>query len=258
VNILEAIVAERREDVVRISAGVPRAELERHAADRKHHSLAAKLGGPGEHVISEMKKASPSAGLLRPLYEPGKIARIYEQNGASGISVLTEPRHFMGDASHLKEVREEVELPILRKDFMCEVYQVYEAAAWGADVILLIIAALGTPELRDLYDAAMGCGLDVLAEAHTADEVHQALEFENAIVGVNSRNLKTLKTDLNVAMELGGLIPDSRLSVAESGIKSRGDIEMLKTVGYRGFLIGEVLMSQGDPGAKLRELLGKA
>ena len=256
-NILEAIVAERREDVTRASAGVPQAELELLAAAREHHSLAAKLAGEGDHVISEMKKASPSAGLLRPLYEPGKIARIYEDNGASGISVLTEPRHFMGDAAHLREVRSNVGLPILRKDFMCDVYQVYEAAAWGADVILIIIAALAVSELRALYDAAMECGLDVLAEAHTPDEVSLALEFENAIIGVNSRNLKTLKTDLNVAMELGSLIPDSRLAVAESGIKSRGDIEMLKTAGYRGFLIGEVLMSQGDPGAKLRELLGK-
>jgi len=258
VNILEAIVAERREDVARASARTSRAELERVAAGRIHHSLIEKLREPGCHIVSEMKKASPSAGLLRPVYQPARIAQTYEESGASGISVLTEPRHFMGDAAHLQEVRQTVDIPVLRKDFMCDIYQVYEAAAWGADVILMIVAALSDSELRGLYEAAMDCGLDVLAEAHTADEVKRALEFQNAIVGVNSRNLKTLKTDLNVAMELGELIPESRLSMAESGIKSREDLQNLSSVGYKGFLIGEVLMSHGNPGLKLKELLGEA
>jgi indole-3-glycerol phosphate synthase len=203
-----------------------------------------------------MKKASPSAGLLRPDYRPAEIGALYEERGAAGISILTEPRHFLGTPEHVQQVRAVVDLPILRKDFMCDAYQVWEAAAWGADVILLIVAALDAAELTDLHAVAQEAGLDVLVESHTAAEVELALALDDAIIGVNSRNLKTLKTDLQVAVDLAPVMPPDRICVAESGIKTRADIEMLLDVGYNGFLIGEALMSEGDPAAKLGELLG--
>jgi indole-3-glycerol phosphate synthase len=169
--------------------------------------------------------------------------------------VLTEPRQFLGSEQDLRAVRDAVALPILRKDFMCDVYQVYEAAAWGADAILLIVAALDDESLHGLYEAASACRLEVLAEAHTAGEVRTALSLEQAMIGVNSRDLKTLKTDLSVAAELARLVPPDRVSIAESGIRSRKDIEKLEELGYNGFLVGEALMAEDDAGAKLRELL---
>ena len=207
-------------------------------------------------MIAEVKKASPSAGLLRPDYRPGEIALAYAEAGASGVSVLTEPAHFLGSEAHLREVRQAVELPVLRKDFMCDAYQIVESAAWGADVVLLIVAALDSGSLRELYEAAISLGLDVLAEAHTAGELEAALGLEQAIVGVNSRDLGTLRTDLAVARALAPLIPKERLAVAESGIRTGSDICELARLGYDGFLVGEALMAEGDPGATLRRLRG--
>lgn len=255
-DLLHSIMAERRLDVETAKQRTPLETLQQHAENRTHHSLAELLAKlPGTCVIAEMKKASPSAGLLRKDYRPGEIARAYKEAGAAGISVLTEPRHFMGEEQHLREVREAVDLPVLRKDFICDVYQVYEAASWGADIVLLIVAGLDRSMLRTLYEETLICGLDVLAEAHTREEVKTALELEKAIVGVNSRDLKTLKTDLSVTRQLAGCIPVDRLSVAESGIRKRSDIEKLEELGYNGFLIGETLMREKDPGKKLKELL---
>ena len=254
-NILDKIMSERRADVAEARGTVPVELLKEMAAGRAHHSLVERVAA-GSCIIAESKKASPSAGLLRPDYDPAALAREYEDAGAGGISVLTEPRHFLGDESHLRAVREAVSLPVLRKDFMCDVYQVYEAAAWGADVILLIIAALESDVLCELHAAAVELGLDVLAEAHTAGEVDAALDLEGVVVGVNSRNLKTLQTDLAVARDLAERIPADRAAVAESGIRNRSDIEELAALGYGGFLIGESLVGAVNPGAKLRELLG--
>jgi len=237
---------------------VPVEALRERAADRVHHSLVEALGGGGTSIVAEVKKASPSAGLLRPDYDPGAMATIYEANGACGISVLTEPKHFLGSLAHLEAVRAAVSLPVLRKDFVCDPYQVFEAAAWGADVILLIVAALEEGLMRELYETARGLGLNVLAEAHNEAELERAAKLEEAILGVNSRNLKTLKTDLAVAYELSGRIPADRLSLAESGIKTRDDIEGLFGTGYSGFLIGESIVGHEDPGAKLRELRGES
>ncbi len=248
---------ERRVDVAAARAAVSDAELRRLASTRRHHSLAAALRAAlVRAIIAEMKKASPSAGLLRPDYRPVEIAGVYAAAGAAGLSVLTEPRHFLGSAEHLRAVRAAVELPILRKDFTTDPYQVLEAAAWGADVVLLIVAALEVDALRRLHATAMELGLEVLAEAHTAAEVECALTLDGAIVGVNSRNLKTLKTDLGVARELAACIPRGRLCIAESGMSRRAEIEALAGVGYQGFLIGESLLASTDPGAKLRELRG--
>jgi indole-3-glycerol phosphate synthase len=256
-NILEAIMAERRRAVARARRRVPLAALEAAAAGRRHRSLAARLAGArGTAIIAELKRASPSAGLLRVDYRPARLAAAYAAAGACGLSVLTEPRHFRGSAAHLKAARRATALPVLRKDFMVDPYQAAEAAAWGADVVLLILAALAPAEARALYDAARAYGLEVLAEAHTAAEVDAALALKDAIVGVNSRNLKTLRTDLRTARRLAAAIPRGRLAVAESGIRTRRDIEGLEAAGYRGFLIGESLLAAPDPGAKLRELLG--
>jgi indole-3-glycerol phosphate synthase len=256
-DILQQIMDERRVAVAEAQKAVPVELLRERAADRVHHGLVEALAGGGTSIVAEVKKASPSAGLLRPVYDPGAMAVIYETNGACGISVLTEPRHFLGGAEDLEAVRAAVSLPVLRKDFMCDPYQVFEAAAWGADLILLIVAALEDGLMRELYSTARELGLDVLAESHNEAELERTLVLEDAIVGVNSRNLKTLKTDLSVAHELSSQIPADRLSLAESGIKTRQDIEGLTGVGYSGFLIGESIVGHEDPGAKLRELRGE-
>ena len=254
-NALETIVSQRRKDVEDAKRRVPVAKLKEFAATRRHHSLLERLhDGTRTHIIAEMKKASPSAGLLRADYRPAEIAAAYAKAGASGISVLTEPHRFLGSEEHFHEVRKTVDLPLLRKDFICDVYQVHETAAWKADVILLIVAALDKGLLRDLYDTSIGYGLEVLVEAHTKPELDTAVSMEKAIIGVNSRNLKTLKTDLATARELVLSIPKDRVAIAESGIKTRGDIDMLETIGYRGFLVGEAIMTAEDPGRMLKSL----
>jgi indole-3-glycerol phosphate synthase len=257
-NTLESILAQRKADVAAAKRLVPLASLEKEAGKRRHHSLAERLtGATGTCIIAETKKASPSAGLLRSNYRPGEIARGYEKAGAVGISVLTEPHHFLGSEQHLRDVRDAVDLPVLRKDFLCDPYQVAEAAAWGADVVLLIVAGLSGRRLQELCQTAKGYGLDVLVEAHTARELKLALSLPDVVVGINSRNLKTLKTDLAVARDLADLVPTGRLAIAESGIRTRTDITELEDLGYKGFLIGESLMRCPDPAAKLRALIGK-
>lgn len=256
-NVLEKITAERAQDAERARQSVPSAQLVREASARRHRSLADGLRGRnGIAVVAEVKKASPSAGLIRPEYDPAGVAREYEVAGAVGISVLTEPRHFQGGEADLRAVRSAVNLPILRKDFLSDPYQVLEAAAWGADVILIIVAALSPTKVRELYAAALDQGLEVLAEVHTAGELEVAVELERAILGVNSRDLKTLVTDLRVAEELAARMPQGRLCIAESGIRNREDIERLDRAGYHGYLIGETLLKAARPGRKLSELRG--
>jgi indole-3-glycerol phosphate synthase len=259
VSILDTIVAERRADADAARRVVPLDALLRQAADRTHHSLAAALAAcAGACVVAETKKASPSAGLIRADYDAGAIAAGYVAAGAAGVSVLTEPRHFMGSEEDLRAVRAAVDVPVLRKDFVCDEYQVAEAAAWGADVVLLIVAALDRARLTALSQAAAGLGLDVLAEAHSEREVDRALDLPGAIVGVNSRDLRTMQTDLAVAERLAARIPAGRHAMAESGIRTRSDVERLAAAGYSGFLVGETLMRATDPGGMLRELLGAA
>jgi indole-3-glycerol phosphate synthase len=248
---------ERREAVAVAKTLVDESELIAAAATRNHHSLKANLRRcEGTCIIAEMKKASPSAGLLRPHYDPAVIAAAYQAHGAVGLSILTEPKHFQGHESHLRCVRGVTELPILRKDFMCDAYQVYEAAAWGADVVLLIAAALSDADMHALYSVALDLGLEVLAEVHTEAELERVLPLSESIIGVNSRDLKSLKTDLAVAHRLATLIPKERLSIAESGISKRCEVTALELAGYDGFLIGESLVRQDDPGGGLSTLRG--
>ena len=256
---LTTIVAQRRSDVKTAKRKVPLQALEAAAGDRVHHSLLEQLQrGRGTQIIAELKQASPSAGMLRRDYRPVSIAHDYAEHGAAAVSILTEPHHFLGSEEDLTGVRKAISLPILRKDFMVDAYQITESAAWGADVILLIVAALDRYQLVDLYAQAVDHRLDVLVEAHTGQELEQGLALERAILGVNSRNLKTLKTDLNVAVALSAEIPAERICIAESGIKTRDDIIRLEAEGYDGFLIGEALLSEPEPAVKLRSLLGLA
>lgn len=251
-------MAERRAAVAECKRTTPVEMLRAQAGRRNRISLRAALRMPGTQVIAEMKKASPSAGQLVSEYDPVSLARLYRSAGAAALSILTEPLHFLGSGAHLTAVRAESDLPLLRKDFMCDEYQIWEAAAWGADAILLIAAALDRAEMRDLYDVALAAGLEVLAEAHNEAELEASLDLPDAIIGVNSRDLKTLKTDLAVARRLASAIPANRLSVAESGIRTRADVVSLEAAGYKGFLIGESILRDADCAMQLRRLMGQA
>ncbi len=248
---------ERRRDARAAQERRPWAELERAArAPRPRRSLADRLrAGPAPGIIAELKKASPSAGCLRPDYRPADIAAAYERAGAAAISVLTEPRHFLGSDDDLRAVRRAVGLPILRKDFLSEPYQLAESAVLGADVVLLIAAGLEPDRLRLLCALAAEFGLEPLVEVHGRAELEQALALDGPILGVNSRDLATLKTDLAVARGLAPHLPAGRPCIAESGIRSRRDIADLQALGYQGFLVGETLLRAPDPGVALRALL---
>ena len=255
-DILAQIMRERRRDVAEAKRRVSLRDLLWEAERRRRYSLTDRLRAAATpRVIAEVKKASPSAGLLRKAYDPAAIAREYERAGAVGISVLTEPRRFLGGEEDLRAVRAAVELPVLRKDFVCDAYQLAEAAAWGADVVLLIVAALDAKRCETLYRESVELGLETIVEIHTKGELEVALACDGAIIGVNSRNLKTLKTDLTVAQALIAAIPDGRTCIAESGIKTAADMAGLQAVGYDGFLIGESLLRQVSPGAALKGLL---
>lgn len=256
-NLLEQILAERQADVAKARKATPLDALRKAARRRKHRSLSERLRRDGgSHIIAEVKKASPSAGLICKQYDPAATARHYEKGGAVAVSVLTEPNRFLGSTEHMVAVRKSVSLPILRKDFIFDPYQIHETAATGGDVVLLIAAALDAALMRSLYEVAIHCGLEVIAEAHTAKELRQALDLEEAIIGINSRNLATLKCGLSIVQQLAGSIPQGRLCIAESGIRQRGDIVKLEKLGYDGFLVGEALLRDGDPEAKVRELRG--
>jgi indole-3-glycerol phosphate synthase len=211
-------------------------------------------GGP--RVIAECKRRSPSKGILRAEYEPAAHARAYAKAGAAAISVLTEPTFFDGSPDHLREVRAAVTLPILRKDFIVTEYQLLEAAAIGADAVLLIVGALNQQDLSALIRAAQGHSLAVLVEVHDLDELQRALDAGARIIGVNSRNLRTLSVDFDVFAHISAELPSELTTVAESGIRTREDIERLNSIGYDAFLVGERLIAQADPGAALRELVG--
>ncbi len=255
-NILRKITEERRIEVERLRKEISAEMLADICGGRIHHSLVNGLTrGHGPRIIAELKKASPSAGVLIEDYRPEEIAARYEAAGACAVSVLTEPVYFKGSGEHLKRVRGATDLPVLRKDFICTEYQILEAAAWGADVVLLIVSALDRDELKRLYECALAYGLEALVETHTVEEVEVALSLHDAIVGVNSRNLKTLKTDLAVAENMAAGVPCERVSVAESGIKSAQDIRRLSRLGYNGFLVGEMLLIEDDPADALRVLM---
>lgn len=207
-------------------------------------------------IIAEVKRASPSKGALAEIANPLDLARSYEDAGAAVISVLTERRRFGGSLEDLQAVRTGVSIPILRKDFMVDEYQFYEARAAGADVVLLIVAALSKNQLRDYYDLATELGMAALIEVHTHEEVEDALEIDPRIIGVNARNLKTLEIDLGAFTRLIPEIPESIIRVAESGISERSEVEIAQAAGARAILVGETLVRSGDPKSKIDALLG--
>lgn len=253
--ILDEIVRARRADVAEAKRAVPAEELRRRPLFAEpRRGFAAALRGRAPAVIAEVKKASPSKGLIRDDFDPVAIARACESGGAAAISVLTEERHFQGKLEHLAAIRAAVAVPLLRKDFLFDPYQVVEARAWGADAILLIVASLDDGLLRELLAEAAGHELDALVEVHTRAELDRAAAAGATLVGVNNRDLHTFVTTLATAEQLRSHIPAGATAVAESGIDTPADIARLRRAGYDCFLIGESLMRAPDPGAKLREL----
>ena len=221
-------------------------------------ALRAKIAAGKSAVIAEIKKASPSKGVLREHFEPALIAQSYEQHGAACLSVLTDKQFFQGDMVHLKAARAACGLPVLRKDFMIDPYQVYEARAAGADCILLIVAALDLPRMRELESVAMSLGLAVLVEVHDGDELDVALKLNTPLVGINNRNLRTFETKLGTTLGLLDRVPAGKLVVTESGILKRDDVELMRSRKVSCFLVGEAFMRAPKPGVELERLFGVA
>ncbi|WP_031499658.1 indole-3-glycerol phosphate synthase TrpC [Bryobacter aggregatus] len=254
-DILAKIVDRKKQELVVTRAQL--VQLEARAADNvgKQRGFGANLRrNAGTAVIAEVKKASPSRGLLRESFDPPQIARDYEAGGASAISVLTDRDFFQGSLEDLAAARNAVKLPVLRKDFTLEETQIVEAAAWGADAILLIAALLDAASLRRLREFAESLGLDALVEVHDAQELEQTIDSGATIIGVNNRNLRTFTVTLETSLALASQMPQNALKVSESGIFTRAHIETLREAGYAAFLIGESLMKSGDASAALTEL----
>lgn len=206
-------------------------------------------------IIAEIKHASPSKGILREHFDPVKIARSYSDSGASALSVLTDEKFFKGSLTYLRKVREAVSIPLLRKDFIVDPYQVYEARYYGADAVLLIVAALGQDMLKELLDLTHTLGLNAVVEVHNESELERALEAGSRIIGINNRDLRTFEVDLGVSVRLAKKIPRGIIVIAESGIGSSEDIRSLRGQGVHVFLIGETFMKAPDPGAELKKLI---
>jgi indole-3-glycerol phosphate synthase len=248
----ERITASRRE-------AEPLAALERRAAEASPRGdlFEARLRRPDVfNVIAECKRRSPSRGVLAPDYHPVRIAQAYASGGAAAISVLTEPTFFDGDLAHLRAVRAAVDVPLLRKDFVVDDYQLFEARANGADAVLLIVAALEQRFLEALQVKAWQLGLATLVEVHDRDELSRAIDSGARVIGVNNRNLRTLKVDVKASDELAARMPKGVVAVSESGLQSRADLERLAAAGYGAFLIGERFMTDPDPAAAIKLLIG--
>lgn len=242
----------------RTSVEALRQEIAAHDAPRGFGSALKETVANGRYgLIAEIKKASPSGGLIRPDFDPVALARAYRTGGAACLSVLTDARHFQGLPQHLMAARAAVDLPVLRKDFILDPWQVYESRAMGADCILLILAALTDGEARELETLARDLDMDVLAEVHDRRDLDRALGLQTSLIGINNRNLKTLVTDLTTTEALAPLVPVDRFPIAESGVRGNADLRRLAAVGPQSFLVGESLMRQADVATATRALLAR-
>ena len=262
-DILNRILARKAEEIAERSARLPLAELRARVADQPDTrgfaaALESRVEAGRAAVIAEIKKASPSKGVIRADFDPVAIAQSYQRGGASCLSVLTDVDFFQGADAYLQQVRAACGLPLLRKDFTIDAYQVYEARVIGADCILLIAAALDDETLMDLALLAADLDLDVLVEVHDGDELERALEIPAPLIGINNRNLRSFEVSLETSVNLRRNVPAERLLVSESGIATREDVAHLRTAGIHAFLVGEAFMRATDPGSELQRLFDPA
>ena len=259
---LEEIVRAKRRELETAKLQVPQTELEKKLEPRapgrfRQVLVSRREGQPKCAIIAELKKASPSRGVLCDNYDPAAIARRYRQAGARAVSVLTDRGFFHGSLEDLKQAKVAGALPALRKDFTLEEYHIYEAAAAGADAVLLIVAILQPRELSLLLGLSRTLGLDALVEVHTAEEMRIALDAGSGLIGINNRNLETFEVSLATSFELIGTIPEEAVAISESGLRTAEDLERLRSAGFDAFLIGERFMTEKDPGAPLERLLSE-
>ena len=255
-DILERILERKRGELEAARAAVPLAEMQRRAAAAPPPrdfaaAMAAKIGAQRPAVIAEIKKASPSRGLLRADFDPAAIARSYEAGGAACLSVLTDRDFFQGAPEHLAQARAACSLPVLRKDFITEPYQVFESRALGADCILLIAAALARQDMQGLEASARSLGMAVLVEVHDARELEAALALDTPLLGINNRDLRSFQTRLETTLELRSRVPQGRTVVTESGIHTPEDVRRMRAAGVQAFLVGEAFMRAPEPGREL-------
>lgn len=258
-SVLDKIISRKYQEVVERKAKVSIAELRDQITQQAEPrgfvaSIENKIANGQAAVIAEIKKASPSKGVIREDFYPAEIAKSYEKGNAACLSVLTDVDFFQGSDDFLKQVKAASRLPVLRKDFMVDEYQIIESRAIGADCILLIVAALEFEQMQKLNDLAQELGLDVLVEVHDSDELEQALRISNKLVGINNRNLKTFDTNLETTFGLLGKIPEDKIVVTESGIRTIDDVAAMRGHDVHGFLVGEELMRAEDPGLRLMEM----
>ena len=254
-NLLERIVSHKREEVKKRKSIVSVETLQSGNLPETRDFKSA-LEKEGISIIAEIKRMSPSAGVMREDFDPTRIARTYEKNGASAISVLTDQKFFGGSDEFLIEVKKEVTLPLLRKEFVVDAYQIYESRVLGADAVLLIARILTPAELGRFISIAKKLGLASLVEVHAEDELAGALSTEAEIIGINNRDLDTLRVDIQTSLRLKRMIPEGHVIVSESGIKTREDVLRLEEAGFDAVLVGETLMRSEESGGKLKELLG--
>jgi len=258
-DILKKILEKKTEEVAKRKLGMTIANLQEIAETVEkprgfYDSLQEKALAKKPAIIAEIKKASPSQGVIRANFEPVAIGQDYAMNGATCLSVLTDNEFFQGAEVYLQMVRERCPLPILRKDFMIDPYQVFEARALGADCILLIVSALTDSQMRELSDIAANLDMDVLVEVHDAEELQRALKLDTKLIGINNRNLRTFETSLQTTLDLKVQIPVDRLIITESGIHTQDDVQLMLDNGIYAFLVGEAFMRAESPGQKMREL----